>query len=94
MPTVVEGDFEWDADKAEANLAKHGVGFEEAKLVFNDPFALDIDDGSRAARILAIGVSGVGRLIAVVYELRGERVRIISARLATRQEWRFYDSGG
>jgi len=52
MSTVVEGDFEWDSDKATSNLAKHGVSFAEAATVFADPFAVYLDDGSavRGAR--------------------------------------------
>ena len=45
MPTVVEGDFEWDSVKAESNLAKHGVSFPEAATVFADPMAVYLDDG-------------------------------------------------
>ena len=46
MPTVVEGDFEWDSDKAASNLRKHGVSFPEAATVFADPLAVYLDDGS------------------------------------------------
>ncbi|MCA9618231.1 MAG: BrnT family toxin [Myxococcales bacterium] len=44
MPTVVHGDFEWDADEADLNVAKHGVTFEEAVAAMLDPLAVDFDD--------------------------------------------------
>jgi uncharacterized protein len=46
MPMVVEGDFEWDSAKADANVRKHGVSFPEAATVFADPYAVYLDDGS------------------------------------------------
>ncbi|MCK6535950.1 MAG: BrnT family toxin [Polyangiaceae bacterium] len=93
VPTVVESDFEWDADKADANEAKHGVAFDEALDVFDDPSAVVIDDGSGSGVLLAIGHSSRGRLLAVVHIERGERVRIVSARPATRHELRIYTEG-
>lgn len=86
VPTVVEGSCEWDAAKAERNLAKHGVSFDEAMTALGDNNAVHLDDGSGSGRILAIGVSLRGRLLAVVYVERGERERIVSARPATRPE--------
>jgi uncharacterized DUF497 family protein len=44
VPTIVEGDFEWDSVKARSNLAKHGIGFEEATTVFDDPRGIDAPD--------------------------------------------------
>jgi uncharacterized DUF497 family protein len=55
MPTVVEGDFEWDSTKAESNLEKHGVSFPEAATVFADPIAVYLDDGSGTGNIVVIG---------------------------------------
>ena len=55
MPTVVEGDFEWDSTKAESNFAKHGVSFPEAATVFADPFSIYLDDGSGAGTMVVIG---------------------------------------
>ena len=46
MPTAVDGDFEWDSEKAASNLVKHGVSFPEATTVFADPLAVYLDDGS------------------------------------------------
>ena len=57
MPTVVEGDFEWDSTKAESNLAKHGVSFPEAATVFADPMAVYLDDGSGTGNTMVIGAS-------------------------------------
>ena len=94
MPTVVEGDFEWDSTKAESNLAKHGVSFSEAATVFADPMAIYLDDGSGSGNTVVIGTSLRERLLYVVHVERGERDRIISARPATATERTVYDSGG
>ena len=94
MPTVVEGDFEWDSTKAESNLAKHGVSFSEAATVFADPMAIYLDDGSGAGNMVVIGTSLRERLLYVVHVERGERDRIISARPVTATERTVYDSGG
>jgi uncharacterized DUF497 family protein len=74
--------FEWDPDKARANLAKHGVAFEEAATVFGDPLALTFDDPDRSfaeRRRLTFGHSRAHRLLVVAHTERGGRVRIISA---------------
>lgn len=94
MPTVVEGDFEWDSAKAESNLAKHGVSFPEAATVFADPVAVYLDDGSCSGRLIVIGTSIRERIICVVHIERGQRDRIISARRATSGEKDVYESGG
>lgn len=94
MPTVVDGDFEWDSNKAESNLAKHGVAFSEAATVFADPFALYFDDESGTGNLVVIGTSLRDRLLYVVHVERGERDRIISARAATPVERSVYESGG
>ncbi len=81
--------FEWDADKATTNKRKHGVPFEEATTVFADPLARTIpdpDDASDEVRLLILGASRARRVLVVVHVERGERLRIISARLATRRE--------
>ena len=93
MPTGVDGDFEWDSTKAASNLLKHGVSLPEAATVFADPFALYLDDGWGAARLLVIGTSLRERLLCVVHIERGERERIIGARLATPSERLAYESG-
>ena len=86
--------FEWDQNKGEANLKKHGVSFEEASEVFNDPLAASIIDTTHSTgerRFIIIGRSIKGRVVLVVYNEWGENIRIISARLATRQEIRIYE---
>ena len=91
MPTIVEGDFEWDAAKARANARKHGVTFEEATTVFDDPNALDAPDRYDPERFVIIGVSSRSRLLFVVHAIRGERIRIISARRASTAQRRIYE---
>ena len=94
MPTVVEGDFEWDSAKAESNLEKHGVSFPEAATVFADPVAVYLDDGTGTGTMVVIGTSLRERLLCVVHVERGQRDRIISARTATAPERTVYGSGG
>lgn len=94
MPTVVEGDFEWDSAKAESNLEKHGVSFPEAATVFADPIALYLDDGTGTGNMVVIGTSLRERLLYVVHVERGQRDRIISARTANATERSVYGSGG
>lgn len=93
MPTVVEGDFEWDSEKAASNLVKHGVSFPEAATVFADPLAVYLDDGSGLGNMVVIGTSLQERILCVVHVERGERDRIISARPATSGEREVYESG-
>jgi uncharacterized DUF497 family protein len=84
--------FEWDRKKAARNLRDHGVTFEEATRVFNDPLSLDdIDEREDYGeeRSNMIGVAG-GRLLVVTYTLRGGKTRIISARPAEPNERRRY----
>lgn len=78
MPTVVEGDFEWDSAKAASNVTKHGVSFFEAATVFADPWAVYLDDGSGTGVLVVIGTSLRERLLYVVHVQRGNRDRIIS----------------
>ena len=78
--------FEWDDAKAITNLRKHQIAFEDAQTVFDDPNAvLAIDDADDEIRDCTIGLSSVGLLLVVSTE-RGDRIRIISARRATRHE--------
>jgi hypothetical protein len=91
VATVVFGDFEWDTDKATANLAKHGVSFEEATTVFLDLDYVLLVDGENAERLVALGYSARARVLFVVHCERGERVRIISARRATPRERDAYE---
>jgi len=81
-------DFEWDEAKAADNDAKHGVSFDMATLVFEDPFAIErLDDREDYGedRFILIGLAE-GVLLTVVHTERNGRVRIISARQATRHE--------
>ena len=94
MTTVWHGDFEWDAGKAASNLTKHAVSFEEAATVFADPNVLFLDDGSSAARLVALGLSARVRVLYVVHVERGDRDRIVSARRATPIEETFYNTQG
>jgi len=87
--------FEWNGKKATLNLRKHGVGFEEASTVFNDPLALIFDDevhSDREHREIIIGHTASDRLVLVCFTEREENVvRIISARSATRKEQNDYE---
>jgi uncharacterized protein len=94
MPTVVEGDFEWDSAKAASNVTKHGVSFFEAATVFADPLAVYLDDGSGTGVLVVIGASLRDRVLYVVHVQRGERDRIISARPAELGEKAVYETGG
>jgi uncharacterized protein len=86
--------FEWDAKKAKSNLVKHGVNFEEASTVFGDPGSLTIPDPVHSAvekRFVIIGSSHSGKLLVVVHTERGDNIRIISARVASKRERRSYE---
>ena len=86
-------EFEWDPNKAASNLRKHGVRFAEAATVFEDDAMLTMpDDEPDEERFVAIGIGSMGRVLVVVYTTRGDRIRIISARKATRQERSQYES--
>jgi hypothetical protein len=81
--------FEWDGAKARSNYRKHGVDFETATEAFADPFAIeraDLSDGDNGEERFLITGMAVTRLLTVVYTSRGERIRLISARRATRRE--------
>ena len=91
--------FEWDSDKAQSNLRKHGVSFEEAKTVFNDPLLLTYPDDFHSAtedRLISIGYSGRQRLLLVVHTEQDQAnellIRIISSRHATAAERKTYEA--
>ena len=86
-------DFQYDPSKAASNLRKHGVSFSEAKGVFADPLAIYKEDPDAVGefRFIAIGIGGNYRLLVVVYTLRDDVIRIISARRAKRYEVRAYE---
>ena len=86
--------FEWDPRKAESNGRKHGVSFDEASTVFGDPLSLlmpDPDHSVGEERFLLLGLSNRRRLLVVAFGERPPRTRLISARLATRNERRRYE---
>lgn len=86
--------FEWDPEKAKANFAKHGIDFDEAASVFADPLAQwGPDTGLHIGedRLVALGWSYAQRLLVVVFTVREDRVRIISARRPTRREAKAYE---
>jgi uncharacterized protein len=87
--------FEWDKHKAAANLKKHRISFDEARTVFNDPLARIFDDEEHSRyeqREIIIGHSVTQRLLLICFSERGEVIRIISARLATRREQGDYET--
>jgi hypothetical protein len=86
--------FEWDPNKAAQNLRKHGVSFHEATTVFGDPLSLtyqDPDHSLQEQRFITIGMSEAGWLLLLAHSDRGERIRIISARKASRRESATYE---
>ena len=88
--------FEWDAEKAAANLRKHGVSFDEAVTAFGDPLSVllpDPDHSIGEERYLVLGMSSEARLIVVAFAERPPRTRIITARLATKRERQDYEEG-
>ncbi len=95
-----ELEFAWDPVKATSNLAKHGVAFAEAANVFADPLALTVFDAAHSEfeeRWFTLGMAGASKLLAVSHTFTATgpataRVRIISAREATRSERRQYEN--
>jgi len=89
-------EFEWDENKAIANESNHGVGFDEASAVFDDPLSITIPDPAhsiREFRYIQLGESSAGRLLVVVFTERGTKIRIISSREATKAERKQYEEG-
>ncbi len=86
-------DYEWDRDKAESNLKKHRIDFADAVTVFDDLNTITIDDIDHdELRFVTVGMDAYGRLLVVVYTWRGENIRLISARKATKQEQKYFGS--
>ena len=86
--------FEWDPDKARRNLEIHGVSFDEASTAFKDTLSLTVHDplhSDEEDRFILIGNSAANRLLVVVHTERGEKVRMISARKATKKERKQYE---
>jgi uncharacterized DUF497 family protein len=89
-------EFEWHPNKAVSNLAKHNVSFHEASTAFGDPLSLtfpDPDHSDDESRYITIGESTRKRLLIISHADRTQRIRIISAREAKRQERRIYENG-
>jgi uncharacterized protein len=86
-------EVEWDPEKAIINYKKHGIHFADAEIVLMDPTALSMEDfeAEGEQRFIALGYDAVGRLLVVVYTYRGENIRIISARPATKRERKTYE---
>ncbi len=88
-------EFEWDTQKADSNLKKHGITFEEAASVFGDYLSLTYPDSAHSIqeeRFIIIGLSDKNRILIISHTQRNERIRIISARAATKRERDFYES--
>ncbi|MGE5776815.1 MAG: BrnT family toxin [Chloroflexota bacterium] len=88
-------EFEWDDEKAKKNLKKHGVSFEEAATIFNDPRVatiFDPDHSEKEERFVSLGMSFIQRLLSVIHTNRAERIRLISARKATKTERKAYEN--
>lgn len=86
--------FEWDRRKEKENRRKHGIEFGEAITVFGDPLSITIidpDSASDEERFVILGLSNRRTLLVVVHTIRGARIRLISARLATKHERRNYE---
>lgn len=89
--------FEWDPEKARSNLRKHGVSFEEAATCFGDRLSITIGDPEHSgveSRYVLVGLSFRNRLLVVVHTERGDTIRVISARKATRRERQAYVEEG
>ena len=89
-------EFEWDPNKAAANLKKHNVSFHEAATVLSDPLAVTVSDPDHSMdedRYITVGLSNRSRLLIVAHTERGNRIRIISARELTRAERESYEQG-
>ncbi|HEY9152778.1 MAG TPA: BrnT family toxin [Anaerolineales bacterium] len=89
----MEHRFEWNDEKAKINLKKHDVDFQEASTIFDDPLFitfLDREHSIGEERYITIGLSSKQRLLMVAHTERGNKIRIISARKATKNEENFY----
>ena len=89
-------EFEWDRNKAEKNLKKHGITFPEAATVFGDLLAITFDDPDHSVdevRLLTFGTTKMGKRIIVSHTERYGKMRIISARSMTKQERKIYEEG-
>lgn len=86
--------YQWDNDKAATNLSKHGIDFADAVSVFTDDLAVTVsEERFDEERFITIGIDALGRVLVVVYTWRGNEIRLISARKATRSERKQYEEG-
>jgi uncharacterized DUF497 family protein len=80
-------DLEWDLKKAAANLRQHGIDFADAATALHDDLAITVlDDETGEERFVTVAADALGRVVVVVFTWRGSRIRLISARRATRAE--------
>ena len=88
--------FEWDPQKADSNLKKPGVSFQEVASVLSDDLSItypDPDHSVREHRFITVGMSRFGRVLMVAHTDRGDNIRVIGARKTTRKERRYYEEG-
>ena len=88
--------FTWDAKKASKNLQKHKIAFVEAATIFGDPFSITMPDPDHSAleeRFISMGMSNQKRLLVVVHTEIRNQFRLISSRIASREERTFYEEG-
>ena len=85
----------WDPNKAKINCQKHKIHFSDAESVLFDPYALTVEDirSEGEQRHVSIGMDSQGRILAVVFTYRSNKIRLISARRATKKERRYYETG-
>jgi uncharacterized DUF497 family protein len=90
---TLDQDYQWDPEKADLNRKKHGIDFADAVGVFEDDWALTLGEQvvESEQRFATVGVDFLGRIIVVIYVYRGDDIRIISARPATKAERGMYD---
>ena len=91
-------DIIWDPEKTIIIIKQHGIRFSDAEMVFFDPNALtredlDVENEQRFVKIVTIGMDAISRVLVVEYTYRGEDIRLISARSATKQERERYEKG-
>ncbi len=86
--------YQWDQNKASSNKSKHGIEFADAISVFADDLAITLfDERFAEERFITLGIDAFNRILVVVYTIRDEEIRLISARKATKNERRQYEEG-
>lgn len=90
--SIIEMAYQWNSEKAAANFRKHGIDLADAVSVFSDNLAITFpDERFDEERFVTIGMDAFARVLVVVYTWRGDEIRLISARKATRQELQHYE---